>query len=226
MDEEIYERVLEIGDEEPMDPSAAGVEGPQLAASGGGLSAEAWKTLRALNQTTVRREWELLKQAAASPASAPSRASGGVACGTRPPLVEDGALLLVRFYLSGEGLRAPLQSAADVEAELSAMGERLAARLPDGYDAVLAVRTLGQMLFDEEGYHGNQQNYYDYRNSLLDHVLQSHMGIPISLSVVFAAICHRVGVALDMIGLPGHFLLATRPTSAHEPRVFVDTFHG
>ena len=36
------------------------------------------------------------------------------------------------------------------------------------------------------------------------------MGIPISLSVLFATICRRVGVQLDMIGLPGHFLLATR----------------
>ena len=134
------------------------------------------------------------------------------------------------------------------------------------------------MLFEEQGYTGNQRNYYDPRNSLLDHVIDSKMGIPISLSVLFAAVCRRVGVHspwlahtlpwpcseatpmrcivvqraharahsdfpadfpigtqmtpvppwqvdLDMIGLPGHFLLATRP-AASCPRVFVDAFHG
>ena len=41
----------------------------------------------------------------------------------------------------------------------------------------------------------------------------------------------RVGVPLDMIGLPGHFLLSTRPqphasSAASRERVFVDAFHG
>ena len=60
---------------------------------------------------------------------------------------------------------------------------------------------------------------------MLDRVLESRTGIPISLSVLFAAVCRRVGVRLDMIGLPGHFLLATRPT-ATTPRTFVDVFNG
>lgn len=58
------------------------------------------------------------------------------------------------------------------------------------------------------------------------HVLDSRTGIPISLSVIFAAICRRVDVQLDFIGLPGHFLLATRPAAAGGARVFVDAFHG
>ena len=61
---------------------------------------------------------------------------------------------------------------------------------------------------------------------MLDHVLTSRTGIPISLSVLFAAVCARVGVHLDMIGLPGHFLLATTPQPPHGERVFIDAFHG
>ena len=73
------------------------------------------------------------------------------------------------------------------------------------------VTELAKLLFQEEGFSGNQLNYYDPNNSLLDHVLTARTGIPISLSVVFAAVSERVGVPLDMIGLPGHFLLGTRP---------------
>ncbi len=82
------------------------------------------------------------------------------------------------------------------------------------------------MLFEEDGFSGNTEDYYDVGNSLLDRVLATRKGIPISLSVLFAAVCARVGVQLDMIGLPGHFLLATRPQAVDEERVFVDAFHG
>lgn len=226
MGDEIYDRVLEVADREPMDPHAAGLSGLPAAPGGGGaggsVSSEAWKTLRALNQTAVRREWEALKEAAALRQS--SRSGGREAGGE--PFVEQGALLLVRFYTGGQDLRTPHAKVKRVEAELSGMGERLAARLEQGFDAVQAVRTLSEMLFTEEGFAGNQHNYYDFRNSLLDHVLGSHTGIPISLSVIFAAVCRRVGVDLDMIGLPGHFLLATRPRHPAEARVFVDAFHG
>lgn len=212
--EEIYERVLEVADTEPMDLRAADLPVQQFAStpvsSTSSLSSEAWKTLRAINQTLVRKEWESLQR-------------GPAGC---TPFVEDGALLLVRFYTCGQDLRTPYEKADHVKAEIAAMAARLAARLHEQYDAVAAVRELAQMLFVEEGFSGNQQNYYDHRNSLLDHVITSHTGIPISLSVLFAAVCRRVGVHLDMIGLPGHFLLATRPQAPSEPRVFVDAFHG
>ena len=87
------------------------------------------------------------------------------------------------------------------------------------------VRALGA-LFVADGFRGNTENYYDHRNSLLEHVLASRRGIPISLAVLFAAVCARVGVPLDPIGLPGHFLLATRPLPERgRERVFVDVFH-
>ena len=80
---------------------------------------------------------------------------------------------------------------------------------------------LAKLLFQEEGFSGNQLNYYDPNNSLLDHVLTARTGIPISLSVVFAAVCRRVGVVLDAIGLPGHFLLGIKGSAG----IFVDVFH-
>jgi hypothetical protein len=77
-----------------------------------------------------------------------------------------------------------------------------------------------------QGFSGNSADYYNAGNSLLDQLLETRKGIPISLSVLFAAVCGRVGVGLDAIGLPGHFLLATRPQPPHNERVFVDAFHG
>ena len=159
---------------------------------------------------------------------------------SRPHIsIEEGALLLVRLYQDDQALvqqHSPPcrgRGAEDmVLEEFESLAERLRVRLggDDGverYDAVAVVRELSTLMFKEEGYGGNQDDYYNYCNSLLDHVLTMHKGIPISLSVLFAAVCARVGVHLDMIGLPGHFLLAT-PSMATpaSQRVFVDTFHG
>ena len=80
------------------------------------------------------------------------------------------------------------------------------------------------------GLRGNVEDYYLYENSLLDHALSKGWGIPISLSVIYAAVVRRaVGVVLDPVGLPGHFVLAT-PSSddnnADEGRLFIDAFRG
>jgi len=115
---------------------------------------------------------------------------------------------------------------AQVTAELEALAQRLRARLALPVTALSAVTELSRMLFEEDGFRGNTEDYYSVGNSLLDRVLATRMGIPISLSVLFAAVCSRVGVELDMIGLPGHFLVATRPQAVGEERVFVDVFHG
>lgn len=186
---------------------------------------EGEKALVALNQSVVLGEWQ---RAMARATAAGSRSGGGVASPApvaEEVAVEEGALLLVAFYRTGEQLLFP-ERAVDVRAELDALADRLSAQLKSPITPIAAVQALSSMLFERDGFAGNVDDYYDPGNSLLDKVLATRKGIPISLSVLFAAVCARVGVSLDMIGLPGHFLLATRPQAAGEERVFVDAFHG
>ena len=84
---------------------------------------------------------------------------------------------------------------------------------------------LGQInwvLFVEEGFRGNVEDYYDPRNSYLNEVLDRKLGLPISLSVLYAEVASRVGLALGCVNLPMHFAL--RVMGRDEP-VFVDPFH-
>jgi regulator of sirC expression with transglutaminase-like and TPR domain len=76
-------------------------------------------------------------------------------------------------------------------------------------------------MVDEMGFAGNVDNYYDVRNSSFDHVLKSRKGIPMTLAVIYKCILHRVGVYVDMIGLPGHVVLGIPGGDA-----FVDVFNG
>ena len=76
-------------------------------------------------------------------------------------------------------------------------------------------------LFAEERFTGNTGDYYDPRNSLLPHVLRRRTGIPISLAVVAVEVGRRAGVALEGVGMPGHFLVRPPGTSRH-----IDVFAG
>jgi regulator of sirC expression with transglutaminase-like and TPR domain len=73
-----------------------------------------------------------------------------------------------------------------------------------------------------EGFHGNQDDYHDPLNSLLDAVLTRRTGIPITLSVVVIEVARRLGVGVVGIGMPGHFLIR----SSDRREVFADPYHG
>ncbi len=77
-------------------------------------------------------------------------------------------------------------------------------------------------LFVDQGFVGNQDDYYDPANSYLDDVLDRHLGIPITLSVVTIEVGRRLGVPVAGVGLPGHFLLRDKV----DPEVFIDPFQG
>jgi regulator of sirC expression with transglutaminase-like and TPR domain len=92
-------------------------------------------------------------------------------------------------------------------------------RLAVGVDS---LDSLLHRLYRVEGFAGNTQNYYDPRNSLLHHVLDRRLGIPITLAVVCMEVGRRAGVALEGVGMPGHFLLRPLGPSG----TFLDPFTG
>ncbi|MGH3939157.1 MAG: SirB1 family protein [Pseudonocardiaceae bacterium] len=91
-------------------------------------------------------------------------------------------------------------------------------RLAKGVDS---VETLIRRLFIDAGFTGNATRYHDPRNSLLHQVLDRKLGIPITLSVVCIEVGRRAGLALEGIGMPGHFLV--RPLATDH---YLDAFSG
>ncbi|WP_305804149.1 SirB1 family protein [Stenotrophomonas sp. YIM B06876] len=71
----------------------------------------------------------------------------------------------------------------------------------------LKVAAINRHLFDELGYSGNHDEYYDPRNSYLNEVFERRLGNPISLALVQMEVSRRLGIALDGVSFPGHFLV-------------------
>jgi regulator of sirC expression with transglutaminase-like and TPR domain len=98
----------------------------------------------------------------------------------------------------------------DVEvyrARIEAMAQRLRQSLAPGDGLAERIVALNRFLFGEQGFGPSVEDYYDPRNSYLNDVLERRIGIPISLSVVYIEIGRRIGLPLQGVSFPGHFLV-------------------
>ena len=89
---------------------------------------------------------------------------------------------------------------------LDQIAERLRLRVPADAGKPHVISMLNHYLFRELGYAGNRDNFYDPRNSFLNDVIDRRIGIPITLSILYMEIGRRVGVNLQGVSFPGHFL--------------------
>ena len=106
---------------------------------------------------------------------------------------------------------------------LDALAERVRRKAPLGRSAT-ALHALRKVLFEEEGYRGNEADYGDPRNSFLNEVVDRRLGLPITLSILYIEVARRAGLELQGVGFPGHFL--AKYVSGSGAEVFVDAFHG
>jgi hypothetical protein len=103
----------------------------------------------------------------------------------------------------------------NLDAELGRL-DALASRVQSPVRAELC-----RVLFGEAGLRGNHDNYYDPDNSFLNRVLDTGLGIPISLAVVMIEVGRRAGVVLQGVNAPAHFLVRDAEDAA-----LLDPFHA
>lgn len=107
-------------------------------------------------------------------------------------------------------------------AQLDQWAQRVEALLPTERYPLRVIQGINQVLYDELGFRGNEEDYYDPRNSFLNEVMERRTGIPISLALVYLEVARRLDFPMVGVGMPGHFLI--RP-DFDEAGIFVDAFH-
>jgi regulator of sirC expression with transglutaminase-like and TPR domain len=101
----------------------------------------------------------------------------------------------------------------DVESyvrEVERLALRLRGRLSRTAGAEEKVVALNEFLYGDLGYTGNAGDYYDPRNSYLNEVMDRRTGIPITLAVVYMELGRKIGLPLEGVSFPGHFLVRVR----------------
>jgi len=107
--------------------------------------------------------------------------------------------------------------------EIERLAARLRGRLPAAEDAEARIVALNEFLFADLGFTGNADNYYDPRNSYLNEVLDRRTGIPLTLSVLYMEVGRRIGLPLEGVSFPGHFLVRLQLRGA---LLVLDPFSG
>jgi regulator of sirC expression with transglutaminase-like and TPR domain len=109
-------------------------------------------------------------------------------------------------------------------AEIDRMARKLSERLPKEADESKRLTTLNQYLFGERGFHGSRRDYYNRSNSYLSEVIDDREGLPITLSVLYIELGRRIGLKMEGVGLPGHFVV--RHLLAKGEGQLIDVFEG
>ena len=140
-----------------------------------------------------------------------------------PDLLRDGGeIQLDRAALEIARIEYPNLDIEPLIGLLDSHAAELAGRLGGNTSGSGYLDAANRYLFQELGFKGNSEDYYDPRNSCLNDVLIARTGIPITLSVVYMEIARRLARPVFGIGLPGHFLVEYE---GQDFRAYIDVFH-
>lgn len=128
--------------------------------------------------------------------------------------LETGSLLLART------MRPQLDAGACCE-QIDHIAQRCRELIVDPSTTREKCRIINRVLYHELGYRGNVEHYNDPDNSFLDQVLARRRGIPLSLCTLYLLVAARLGLELEPIGLPGHFMVGCFSDGAP---FFIDAF--
>ncbi|MDD9898825.1 MAG: transglutaminase-like domain-containing protein [Candidatus Melainabacteria bacterium] len=117
----------------------------------------------------------------------------------------DGDLEQGLFLISR--LRNPGLNITKYQEQLDDYARRVAEKLKANSSVNKIIFTINQVLFREEGFRGNQDDYYDLDNNFLHSVLDTKHGNPIMLSSIYILLGRRLGLDIKSIGTPGHFIV-------------------
>ena len=117
----------------------------------------------------------------------------------------------------------PTLDVQSVLAQIDQLAATLKRRLAADAGAMHRLRSLNHYFFQELGFAGNVNDYYDARNSLLQHVIATRRGIPITLALLLVEIAQQIGLEARPVAFPGHFLVKL---SMPQGEVIIDPFTG
>ena len=101
--------------------------------------------------------------------------------------------------------------------KINEMGNSLKIKIGEVKNPTYLISVLNEYLFDELGFHGAEEDYYDPVNSFLNVVLDKKTGIPITLSILYSEVAKHIGLDLRIVGFPGHVIVKYKKEMILDP---------
>ena len=138
-------------------------------------------------------------------------------------VADDASLPLIEAAVSLAQDEFPMLDTQGVLADLDQLAHKLLRRIPSDAVPVQRLRWLNRFFFQELGFGGNANDYYDPANSYLHKVLETRRGIPVTLALLYIELGSQIGLAASGVSFPGHFLVKVRMPQGE---VVIDPFSG
>jgi len=141
-------------------------------------------------------------------------------------LVTEPAVDLVRAALVIARVEYPKLDPEPTIRAIDAIGVKAADQMVDLMDAPMTARVnaLNRFFYGTEGFVGNRDQYRDFRNSLLNVVVERRTGIPITLALVYREVARRAGIEVLGVSFPGHFLMRVPADAETGDALILDPF--
>jgi len=117
----------------------------------------------------------------------------------------------------------PSLDVQSVLSQIDTLAVRLKQRIAADAGAMQRLRYLNRYFFQELGFAGNVNDYYDPHNSYVHRVLATRRGIPITLALLYIEIAQQIGLDARPVSFPGHFLVKLKMPKGE---VIIDPFTG
>jgi regulator of sirC expression with transglutaminase-like and TPR domain len=114
--------------------------------------------------------------------------------------LEDACWQLAKIFLPGVEVENYVK-------QIDSWGAELRTRVWPSQTEIERVASMAQFFARELGFRGNSDDYYNAKNSFLPTVIDSKLGIPISLSLIYMIIARRAEIFVEGVNLPGHFVV-------------------
>lgn len=138
-------------------------------------------------------------------------------------VAEDQGFALLEAAISVAQDDHPGLDSQGVLAQVDALAVQLKRRVPADAVVLQKLRYLNRFFFQDLGFAGNVNDYYDRRNSYLHEVLATRRGIPITLALIYMELAAQIGLSVRGVSFPGHFLVTLRATQGE---VVIDPMSG
>lgn len=138
-------------------------------------------------------------------------------------VADDSQFSLIEAAISIAQDDEPKLDVQSVLAQIDTLAVRLKQRIAADAGALHKLRCLNRYFFEELGFAGNVNDYYDLRNSYLHNVLATRRGIPITLALLYIEIAQQIGLDARPVSFPGHFLAKLKMPQGE---VIIDPFTG
>ena len=91
--------------------------------------------------------------------------------------------------------------------KISRIGMSLKESISDIKNPTYLISMLNEHLFENLGYSGDDNDYYNPKNNFLNEVIDKKVGLPITISIFYVEVAKFIGLELKIIGFPGHILV-------------------